>query len=90
MTHGRHRPETAGPLVPGDYRASVERIVLIDVEAYDWNCPQHIEPRYTAAELEEALGPLHRRMAELERENTRLRESIRDGRRPPRQPGTHP
>jgi hypothetical protein len=37
--------------VPG-YRARVERAVLIAVEAFDWNCPQHITPRYTEAEFE--------------------------------------
>ncbi|MEP4380155.1 MAG: pyridoxamine 5'-phosphate oxidase family protein [Alphaproteobacteria bacterium] len=35
-----------------DYRARVERGVLIDIAAFDWNCPQHITPRYTAAEIE--------------------------------------
>ncbi|MBK6908891.1 MAG: pyridoxamine 5'-phosphate oxidase family protein [Rhodocyclaceae bacterium] len=35
--------------VPG-YRAHVERGFVITVEAYDWNCPQHITPRYTERE----------------------------------------
>ena len=34
-----------------NYRALVERIVTIDVVAFDWNCPQHITPRYTEAEI---------------------------------------
>lgn len=34
-----------------DYRAHVERGILIEVEAFDWNCPQHIVPRYTEAEF---------------------------------------
>ena len=34
-----------------DYRARVERVVVIEVEAFDWNCPQHITPRYTEAEI---------------------------------------
>ncbi len=34
-----------------DYRARVERGIVIKVEAFDWNCPQHITPRYTAAEI---------------------------------------
>ena len=37
--------------VPG-YRARPERAVVITVEAFDWNCPQHITPRYTRAEIE--------------------------------------
>ena len=39
--------------VPG-YRAKVERIVVIEVVAFDWNCSQHIEPRWTEAELRTA------------------------------------
>lgn len=34
-----------------DYRALVERVVTIDVEAFDWNCPQHITRRYTELEI---------------------------------------
>jgi predicted pyridoxine 5'-phosphate oxidase superfamily flavin-nucleotide-binding protein len=33
------------------YRARIERAVIIAIEAYDWNCPQHITPRFTAAEF---------------------------------------
>ncbi len=33
-----------------DYRARIERVALIDVVAFDWNCPQHITRRYTEAE----------------------------------------
>ncbi|WP_112490619.1 pyridoxamine 5'-phosphate oxidase family protein [Streptomyces bacillaris] len=69
-------PAAAGPLVPDGYRAVPERIMLIDVEAYDWNCPQHIQPRFTPAELEEALGPVRERMASLEQENARLKERL--------------
>lgn len=32
------------------YRARIERAVIISVEGYDWNCPQHITPRFTEAE----------------------------------------
>ncbi len=35
-----------------DYRARIDRGFVIDVEAFDWNCPQHITPRYTVAEIE--------------------------------------
>ncbi|MFO1253455.1 2Fe-2S iron-sulfur cluster-binding protein [Inhella sp.] len=41
-----------------------ERAVLITVEAYDWNCPKHITPRFTEAEINEAVRPLR---TELER-----------------------
>ncbi len=48
------------------YRARVERVAIVEVEAFDWNCPQHITPRFTEAEVGEAVAPLHRRIAELE------------------------
>jgi uncharacterized protein len=50
-----------------------ERAVLIHVEAFDWNCPQHITPRYTQAELTELLAPMRHRLEALEEENKRLR-----------------
>lgn len=45
-------PQLARQLQLPDYRARVERAVLIAVEAFDWNCPQHITPRYSAAEID--------------------------------------
>jgi ferredoxin-NADP reductase/predicted pyridoxine 5'-phosphate oxidase superfamily flavin-nucleotide-binding protein len=47
------------------YRARVERAVLISVEAYDWNCPQHITPRFTQAEVQDSVAPLHAEIANL-------------------------
>jgi hypothetical protein len=41
-----------------DYRARVERGVLIHVEAFDWNCPQHITPRYTESEVQVLMASL--------------------------------
>ncbi len=51
--------------VPG-YRAEVERAVRVRVAGYDWNCPQHITPRFTLDEIENAVTPLRERVAELE------------------------
>jgi predicted pyridoxine 5'-phosphate oxidase superfamily flavin-nucleotide-binding protein len=51
--------------VPG-YRARVERAVLIAVEAFEWNCSQHITPRYTEPEIEGRERALLARIAELE------------------------
>jgi len=51
--------------LPG-YKARVERIATIDVEAFDWNCPQHITPRYTVDQVETVVAPLKARIAELE------------------------
>ena len=48
------------------YRGRVERVAVIEVEGFDWNCPQHITPRFTEAEIRTAVQPLHDRVAELE------------------------
>ena len=62
-----------------DYSAEVERAVLVTVQAYDWNCQQHITPRFSAAELEPHLAPLRRQLADLQAENARLREGLGSG-----------
>lgn len=66
VVDAREHPELAGRLGGSDRRAVVERIVLIDVVSFDWNCPQHITPRYTAAEVESMIAPLRLRISELE------------------------
>jgi predicted pyridoxine 5'-phosphate oxidase superfamily flavin-nucleotide-binding protein len=50
------------------YRARVERGFVIKVAAYDWNCPQHITPRFTQAEIEAVMGNLKQRIADIEAE----------------------
>jgi hypothetical protein len=59
---------------PGE-KNPVERAVLIHVEAFDWNCPQHITPRYTEEELAPILEPIRRRLEALEAENAELRKA---------------
>lgn len=50
-----------------ELRSKVERIFLIQVLSFDWNCPQYITPRYTEAEVRGIVDPLRRRIEELER-----------------------
>jgi predicted pyridoxine 5'-phosphate oxidase superfamily flavin-nucleotide-binding protein len=63
-------------LATGEKGAVVERVVLIHVEAFDWNCPQHITPRYTLEELQETLEPVRRQLEALEAENAELRRRL--------------
>ena len=72
---------------PG-YDAEVERAVLVTVEAFDWNCPQHITARFTAAELEPHLAPMRHRLAALETENAQLRERLDNAERAVERPNT--
>lgn len=62
---GEH-PELVDELAPAMLRKKVERFFLIQVISYDWNCPQYITPRFTAAEVENFTAPLKSRIAELE------------------------
>src|SRR3954447_26956819 len=61
--------------VPGE-KSPAERAIIIHVEAFDWNCPQHITPRYTEDEIATMLEPMRRRLDALEAENKRLRASV--------------
>jgi predicted pyridoxine 5'-phosphate oxidase superfamily flavin-nucleotide-binding protein len=58
------------------YRAKAERIFRLRLEAFDWNCPQHITPRYTEREIEQAVTPLRERLTQLEAENLALRTRL--------------
>jgi len=69
-------PELARRLIVPGYRAVPERGMTIKVEAFDWNCPQHITPRFSEAELVPALAPVRQRLEELEVENARLRAEL--------------
>jgi predicted pyridoxine 5'-phosphate oxidase superfamily flavin-nucleotide-binding protein len=59
-----------------DYKARAERIFRLRLEAFDWNCPQHITPRFTEREIEQAVQPLHARLAEMEAENRALQDRL--------------
>ncbi len=39
-----------------EYKFRPERMMVLNIEAYDWNCPQHITPRYTVTDIEEAFA----------------------------------
>ncbi len=46
-----HYPELAEELKLPDYRARVERLLRFRIQAFDWNCQQHITPRFTIEEI---------------------------------------
>ena len=46
-----------GQLHVPDYHARVERGMIITVEGFDWNCPQHITPRFTRSEIMSIMKP---------------------------------
>jgi predicted pyridoxine 5'-phosphate oxidase superfamily flavin-nucleotide-binding protein len=56
--------------LPG-YAARIERVAVIEVAAFDWNCPQHITPRFTEEEIRSSVQSLLDRIAALEVELAR-------------------
>jgi predicted pyridoxine 5'-phosphate oxidase superfamily flavin-nucleotide-binding protein len=59
-----------------DYDAKIERVFVIHVQAFDWNCQQHITPRFTEEQIRELLEPLQQRVQALEKENQDLRARL--------------
>ena len=68
--------ELAAELALPGYRAKIERGLIIHLAAFDWNCPQHITPRFSEAELAPALAPIRERLEALESENLALRARL--------------
>jgi predicted pyridoxine 5'-phosphate oxidase superfamily flavin-nucleotide-binding protein len=71
-------PELLDSFDLGEYQYRPERIMLFHIEAYDWNCPQHITPRFTVDEIENALKPQLEKITQLENENQLLRQKLQD------------
>lgn len=69
-------PALAERLALPGYKAKPERAFVLKLEAFDWNCPQHITPRFTNAEIQAALAPVHARIADLEAENKALLDRL--------------
>lgn len=66
VVDARQQPKLRAKLGCDTVDAEVERLFFIDVLSFDWNCPQYITPRYTAAEIRAQVAPLHARIAVLE------------------------
>lgn len=66
-------PRLVKQLSDPSYKGKPERVIRFHVEALDINCRQHIQPRFTQAEIEELVEPLRARLAELEAENQALK-----------------
>lgn len=67
------RPDLLKMLTLQDYSATPDHMTILHIVAYDRNCPQHIAPRYTVAEIEEALAPQREYIKKLENELKELR-----------------
>lgn len=55
-------------LKPEDYKFKPEQMMVFKIKAYDWNCPQHITPRYTVAEIKEVFDLQKKHIGDLEQQ----------------------
>ncbi len=65
--------ELTTKLMPKDYRARPEQVILFSISAWDTNCPQHIPQRFEAADVAAALAERDKCIEELQAEVARLR-----------------
>ncbi|WP_433763973.1 pyridoxamine 5'-phosphate oxidase family protein [Flavobacterium ginsenosidimutans] len=68
--------ELYNKLKPSDYKFRPERMILFEIQAYDWNCPQHITPRFTKEDIEMAFQPQKEYIAKLENTIKELEEKL--------------
>lgn len=66
-------PELTEKLSDENYRAKIERAVVLHVKAFNWNCPQHITPRYTMEQVRLMIQPLNEYVEKLEKEIKELK-----------------
>jgi hypothetical protein len=69
IVHESEQPALIAQLESPAYRARIERAIVITVEAVEWNCPQHITPRFTGQEIQNL-------MADMQEENRQLKELV--------------
>lgn len=69
-------PSLVTSMMPEGYRAVPERAFLIDVIGCEWNCSQHIKPRFTEAEISAAIQPMAAELNQLRAENAALRTQL--------------
>jgi predicted pyridoxine 5'-phosphate oxidase superfamily flavin-nucleotide-binding protein len=62
----------------GEYKFRPERMMVFTIEAYDWNCPQHITPRYTVTDIEQAFAGQREYISKLEAEVKALKLKLKE------------
>jgi len=69
-------PELIEKLRTADYKAKIERAMILHLEAFDWNCPQHITPRFTMEEIKAMNAPLYDYVEKLAAEIKKLKKEV--------------
>lgn len=76
VAYAEQTPELTAELADPGYDALVERVVRVSVEAFDWNCPQHIPQRWGSTDVERQTAGLAAELSEQRAENARLRQAL--------------
>lgn len=79
VQEAKDAPQLIAKLEDRDYKAKIERAMILHVEAFDWNCPQHITPRFTVEEIRTMNRSLYKHIEDLEAEIKRLTGTSVDG-----------
>lgn len=58
IVHENEQPQVIAAVEDPTYRAHIERAIVISIEAFDWNCPQHIARRFTEDEIRAQIEPI--------------------------------
>ncbi len=70
------QPELAKKLELEGYKYKAERIFLFHIKAFDWNCPQHITPRYTVEDISKMAEEKNNYIENLKAEIKALQEKL--------------
>jgi predicted pyridoxine 5'-phosphate oxidase superfamily flavin-nucleotide-binding protein len=74
----KDNPELLSKLDLGEYEFRPERMMLFHIEAFDWNCPQHITQRFTVQEIQVAFEPKFQYISKLEKEVENLKNRLKE------------
>ena len=69
-------PSLLERVTDADYQARPQRVLVFHVKAWDVNCTQHIQQRFTVGEMQPMVQGLHDRIAELEAKNKTLESQL--------------
>lgn len=70
-------PELMKKLTVEGYKAKNERAMILHVEAFDWNCQQHIPQRFTVEEVKQIVAPMSAELDKLQNENLELKKLLK-------------
>jgi predicted pyridoxine 5'-phosphate oxidase superfamily flavin-nucleotide-binding protein len=74
----KDNPELLSKLDLCEYQFRPERMMLFHIEAFDWNCPQHITQRFTVEEIQIAFEPQLQYISKLEKEIENLKNRLKE------------